>query len=185
VAGPVPEGIYEPTTCDLSAVLGTGTMGPRWRATCLHAGFGVECGTSPWGQCWRPLSPTGPSFAVDPAEAATGADVLITMRPMDPPTERSRRLYGPGPTAAVDASFGAIWISDARSGRMDATLADLATATAHLVDAPVSVSSEPAARGETRNPRRRRGPGAAARESDLRRARTISLFSSSAVVVLR
>jgi 3-hydroxyisobutyrate dehydrogenase len=60
------------------AVLGTGTMGAPMARNLLHAGFGVRVWNRTMAKA-AALAADGARPAFDPAEAATGADVLITM----------------------------------------------------------------------------------------------------------
>jgi 3-hydroxyisobutyrate dehydrogenase len=128
------------------AVLGTGTMGAPMARNLLHAGFGVRV--------WNRTLAKAPALAVDgarpasdPAEAATGADVLITMLSDGATVEDV--MTGPDGALSMLHS-GAIWIQMRTVGvEWTDRLADLADLHGvAFVDAPVSGSSKPADRGE-------------------------------------
>ena len=60
------------------AVLGTGTMGAPMARNLLHAGFGVRVWNRTMAKA-AALAADGARPASDPAAAARGAEVLITM----------------------------------------------------------------------------------------------------------
>jgi 3-hydroxyisobutyrate dehydrogenase len=128
------------------AVLGTGTMGAPMARNLLRAGFGVRV----WNRTMAKatvLVADGARPAVDPAHAATGADVLITMLTDGATVEGAMT----GPNGALSKlRSGAIWIQMSTVGvEWTNRLADLADLHGvAFVDAPVSGSSEPADRGE-------------------------------------
>jgi 3-hydroxyisobutyrate dehydrogenase len=128
------------------AVLGIGTMGTPIARNLLRAGFGVRV----WNRTpdkAAELVDDGARLGSDPAEAATRADVLITMLSDGATVERVMT----GPEGALSALRpGSIWIQMSTVGvewtdRL-AALADLHGVA--FVDAPVSGSSAPAERGE-------------------------------------
>ena len=128
------------------AVLGTGTMGAPMARTLLRAGFGVRVWNRTTAKA-EALAADGARPASDPADAATDADVLITMLTDGAAVEDV--MTGPEGALSMLRS-GAIWIQMSTVGvewtdRL-ADFADLHGVT--FVDAPVSGSSEPAERGE-------------------------------------
>ncbi|MDT7760491.1 MAG: 3-hydroxyisobutyrate dehydrogenase [Mycobacterium sp.] len=128
------------------AVLGIGTMGAPIARNLLRAGFGVRV----WNRTpdkAAELVDDGARLASDPAEAASGVDVLITMLTDGATVEDV--MTGPDGALSMLRS-GSIWIQMSTVGvewtdRL-AELADLHGVA--FVDAPVSGSSEPAERGE-------------------------------------
>jgi 3-hydroxyisobutyrate dehydrogenase len=128
------------------AVLGTGTMGAPIARNLLRAAFGVRV----WNRTpdrAAELVGEGARLGSDPADAATGADVLITMLPDGATVEDV--MTGPGGALSM-LRAGSIWLQMSTVGvewtdRL-AELADLHGVA--FVDAPVSGSSEPAERGE-------------------------------------
>jgi 3-hydroxyisobutyrate dehydrogenase len=128
------------------AVLGIGTMGAPIARNLLRAGFEVRVWNRTADKAAE-LVGGGARLASDPAEAATSADVLITMLPDGATVEGVMT----GPTGALSMlRSGSIWLQMSTVGvewadRL-AELADLYGVT--FVDAPVSGSSEPAERGE-------------------------------------
>jgi 3-hydroxyisobutyrate dehydrogenase len=128
------------------AVLGTGTMGAPMARNLVHAGFRVRV----WNRTMAKvaaLAADGARPASDPAEAANGADVLITMLTDGPTVEEV--MTGPEGTLSMLRS-GATWIQMSTVGvEWTDRLVDLADRHGvAFVDAPVSGSSEPADRGE-------------------------------------
>jgi 3-hydroxyisobutyrate dehydrogenase len=112
----------------------------------LRAGFGVRVWNRTMAKA-EALAADGARPASDPAEAATDVDVLITMLTDGAAVEGA--MTGPDGALSMLRS-GAIWIQMSTVGvewtdRL-ADFADLHGVT--FVDAPVSGSSEPAARGE-------------------------------------
>lgn len=128
------------------AVLGIGTMGAPIARNLLHAGFGVRV----WNRTpekTAELVADGARLGSDPADAATGADVLITMLTDGATVEDVMT----GPDGALSTlRSGSIWIQMSTVGvewtEQLANLADLHGVA--FVDAPVSGSSEPADKGE-------------------------------------
>jgi 3-hydroxyisobutyrate dehydrogenase len=128
------------------AVLGTGTMGAPMARNLLRAGFGVRV----WNRTpdrAAELVDGGARLGSDPADAASGADVLITMLTDGATVEGV--MSGPDGALSMLRS-GSIWLQMSTVGvewtdRL-AELADLHGVA--FVDAPVSGSSEPAERGE-------------------------------------
>jgi 3-hydroxyisobutyrate dehydrogenase len=128
------------------AVLGTGTMGAPMARNLLRAGFGVRVWNRTMAKA-AALVADGARLAVDPAHAATGADVLITMLTDGATVEDAMT----GPNGALSRLRpGAVWIQMSTVGVEWANrLADLADLHGiAFVDAPVSGSSEPAENGE-------------------------------------
>jgi 3-hydroxyisobutyrate dehydrogenase len=128
------------------AVLGIGTMGAPIARNLLRAGFGVRV----WNRTpdkAAELVDDGARLGSDPAEAASGADVLITMLSDGAAVEDVMT----GPKGALSTlRSDSTWIQMSTVGvewtdRL-AELADLHGVA--FVDAPVSGSSEPADRGE-------------------------------------
>jgi len=128
------------------AMLGAGTMGGPMARNLLHAGFGVRV----WNRAMAKaaaLAADGACPASDPAEAARGAEVLITMLTDGATVEGVMT----GPEGALSTlRSDAIWIQMSTVGvEWTHRLADLADRHGvAVVDAPVSGSSEPADRGE-------------------------------------
>jgi 3-hydroxyisobutyrate dehydrogenase len=127
-------------------MLGTGTMGAPMAGNLVHAGFRVRV----WNRTAAKIAALvadGARAAADPAEAANGADVLITMLADGAAVEDV--MTG---TDGVLSKFrsGAIWIQMSTVGvEWTDRFADLAGRHGMaFVDAPVSGSSEPAERGE-------------------------------------
>jgi 3-hydroxyisobutyrate dehydrogenase len=128
------------------AVLGTGTMGAPMARNLLHAGFGLRVWNRTMAKA-AALAADGARPAFDPAEAATDADVLITMLTDGAIVEDAMT----GPEGALSTlRSDAIWIQMSTVGvEWTDRLADLADRHGvAFVDAPVSGSSEPADRGE-------------------------------------
>jgi 3-hydroxyisobutyrate dehydrogenase len=112
----------------------------------LHAGFGVRVWNRTMAKA-AALAADGARPASDPAEAATDADVLITMLTDGAIVEDAMT----GPEGALSTlRSDAIWIQMSTVGvEWTDRLADLADRHGvAFVDAPVSGSSEPAGRGE-------------------------------------
>jgi 3-hydroxyisobutyrate dehydrogenase len=128
------------------AVLGTGTMGAPIARNLLHAGFGVRVWNRTMAKA-AALAADGARPASDPAEAARGAEVLITMLTDGATVEDV--MTGPEGALSMLGS-DAIWIQMSTVGvEWTHRLADLADRHGvAFVDAPVSGSSEPADKGE-------------------------------------
>ncbi|MFF7717727.1 NAD(P)-binding domain-containing protein [Streptomyces sp. NPDC007988] len=127
------------------AVLGCGVMGAPMARNLLRAGFEVRV----WNRTREKaeaLAGHGALVASTPAEAATDADVVITM--LADGTAVEAAMTGPGGALPVLPS-DAVWIQMSTVGlRATQRLAELADEHVAFVDAPVSGSSEPAERGE-------------------------------------
>ena len=128
------------------AVLGTGTMGAPMARNLLRAGFGVRV----WNRTVAKaavLAADGAQPARTAAAAAANADVLITMLADGAAVEQVTA----GPTGALSVLRpGAIWIQMSTVGvQWCDRLGELADCHGvRYVDAPVSGSAGPAARGE-------------------------------------
>ncbi|WP_353358114.1 NAD(P)-dependent oxidoreductase [Mycobacterium sp.] len=127
------------------AVLGTGTMGAPIARNLLHAGFNVRV----WNRTLAKAAVVGVDAhrTSTPAEAADGADVLITMLTDGAAVEHVMT----GPTGALSMlPSGAIWIQMSTIGaEWTDRLASLVTRhDVAFVDAPVSGSSRAAEEGE-------------------------------------
>jgi 3-hydroxyisobutyrate dehydrogenase len=127
------------------AFLGTGRMGGPMAANLARAGFDVRV----WDRTAShaaALTADGATVAASPAEAVTGAGILITMLADGPATEQLRS----GPDGFLAADPGVIWVQMATVGmQWTAQLADIAAAHAMVfVDAPVSGSEGPARAGQ-------------------------------------
>jgi len=127
------------------AVLGTGVMGAPIAENLIGAGFDVTV----WNrtrQRTEPLVASGAHLASSPAEAAWGADYLITMLTDGAAVENV--MTGPAGALAMLAS-DAVWIQMSTVGvRATQRLASLAEGEVGFIDAPVSGSSRPAQLGE-------------------------------------
>jgi 3-hydroxyisobutyrate dehydrogenase len=128
------------------AVLGTGRMGAPIARNLRAAGFPVRAWNRTIDKA-RPLEEAGVVVATTPAEAAAGADVLLTMLADGPATEDA--------VAGDDGAFGglrpgSIWIQMGTIG-IEWTMRLAAQAAEHdvaFVDAPVSGSDGPAREGK-------------------------------------
>lgn len=123
------------------AVLGTGTMGAPIARNLLHTGFNVRV----WNRTRAKAEVVGADAycAFTPAQAAAGADILITMLTDGAAVEQVMT----GPAGAMTAlNPDAIWIQMSTVGvEWCERLADLAVQHGvEFVDAPVSGSSEAA-----------------------------------------
>ena len=128
------------------AVLGTGQMGGPIARTLLAAGFDVRA----WNRSpakLEPLVAAGARIAADPRKAVEGAQVVITMLADGRAVEET--MLEPGGALAAMPQ-GAVWIQMGTIGPgWTGRFAGLAEhRRVHLVDAPVSGSDGPAARGE-------------------------------------
>jgi 3-hydroxyisobutyrate dehydrogenase len=128
------------------AVLGTGRMGDPIAHNLLAAGFDVRA----WNRSpakLEALAAAGARIAGDPREAVANARVVITML-ADGRTLEETMLDPGGALAAILP--GAAWIQMATIGpAWTGRFARLAEHNGvHLIDAPVSGSDGPAARGE-------------------------------------
>ena len=128
------------------ALLGAGTMGAPIARNLLRAGLDVHVWNRTPAKA-AALVADGARTASTPAEAAVGADVLITMLTDGAAVEHV--MDGPSGALATLAP-GAIWIQMSTIGvEWTDRLADLAVRhDVVFVDAPVSGSSGPAGRGQ-------------------------------------
>jgi len=127
------------------AVLGTGTMGAPMARNLVRAGFGVRV----WDRTPARASSVGSGArrASTPAQAAEGADVLITM--LTDGGAVAEVMTGPDGALSMLPS-GAVWIQMGTIG-VDWSDRLAGMAAAHdvaFVDAPVSGSSTPAEEGQ-------------------------------------
>ena len=128
------------------AMLGTGTMGAPMARNLARAGFNLRV----WNRTIAKaavLTADGAQCACTPAQAAADADVLITMLSDGAAVEQVTA----GPTGALSALSGdAVWIQMSTVGvQWCDRLGELAARNGvAFMDAPVSGSTEPAARGE-------------------------------------
>jgi 3-hydroxyisobutyrate dehydrogenase len=141
---PAHPGRRNTTATPAIAFLGTGRMGGPMAANLARAGFDVRV----WDRTAShaaTLTADGATAAASPAEAVTGAGILITMLADGPATEQLRS----GPDGFAAAAPGTIWVQMATVGMQ--WTARLAAAAAHemvFVDAPVSGSEGPARAGQ-------------------------------------
>lgn len=129
----------------LVAVLGLGTMGAGMAHRLLGAGFPLKLfNRNP--ERYRPFEGSPAQLCKSPAEAATGADIVISMVSDD---DVSRAIWqGPGGALAA-ASSGAILIeSSTLSLAWVRELAELSRSRGcHFLDAPVTGSKDQAEAG--------------------------------------
>ncbi|PKW15768.1 NAD(P)-dependent oxidoreductase [Saccharopolyspora spinosa] len=123
------------------ALLGTGTMGAPMARNLLGAGFPVRVWNRTRAKA-APLSADGATVAETPAEAARGADVLITML-LDAPS-----TVAAGEAAVPELAPGAVWVQMGTIGLAGLAEAHAAAGGVTLVDAPVLGTKLPAERGE-------------------------------------
>ncbi|MFD4555677.1 NAD(P)-dependent oxidoreductase [Streptomyces sp. NPDC058469] len=127
------------------AVLGVGVMGAPMARNLLRAGFDVRVWNRTRARA-EALAAQGACVASSPAEAASDADLLITML-TDGPAVESAMTGSAGALATLPAQ--AVWVQMSTVGTSATQhLAELADQSVAFVDAPVSGSSEPAERGE-------------------------------------
>jgi 3-hydroxyisobutyrate dehydrogenase len=142
---PAHPGRSDRTATPAIAFLGMGRMGGAMAANLARAGFDVRV----WDRTAShaaALTADGATAAASPAEAVTGAGILITMLADGPVTEQL--LSGPDGFLAADP--GVIWVQMATVG-MQWTARLAGAAAAHgmvFVDAPVSGSEGPARAGQ-------------------------------------
>lgn len=127
-----------------AAVLGTGIMGAAMARSLMKSGFEVNA----WNRSKEKAEPPakdGSKIADTPAEAAEGADFLITMLPN---AEVTAEVVGDG--ALGKLADGAVWIQIGTVGiEGSESLASLASERGvAFVDAPVLGTKEPAEAGE-------------------------------------
>lgn len=128
------------------AFLGMGTMGSGMAGRLLDAGFSVAAWNRSAGRA-DALRQRGATIAVSPREAASNADVVISMVADD---VASRRVWSAGDGALSGLKSGAVAIECSTvSPGWIAELAQLTAAKgASLLDAPVTGSKGHAAAGE-------------------------------------
>jgi 3-hydroxyisobutyrate dehydrogenase-like beta-hydroxyacid dehydrogenase len=128
--------------------LGLGIMGSRMAANLQHKGFAVTAWTHTAGKAdaWA-AEHEGARAAATPAEAAAGADIIISMV-VDGEQVRSILLDGEG-AAAAGATPGTLFIDMSTIAPADARAigAELAQRGHAFVDAPVTGSSPRAEAG--------------------------------------
>lgn len=132
-------------TVSTIAVLGTGIMGRPMAANLLAAGFRVRAWNRTLDKA-RPLAEQGADICATPREAATGADIVLTMLADG---EAVRQVMA-GPDGVLAQDSRPLWIQAGTVG-VDATaqLAELAeSAGLTFVDAPVLGTKQPAEQGE-------------------------------------
>jgi len=128
------------------ALLGTGTMGAAMGRNLLGAGFAVRAWNRTAAKA-RPLAEAGASVAASPAEAASGAGILLTMLADGQAVEATVA----GPSGALEVlGDGALWVQSSTVGADDTErLAELAREHGvGFVDAPVLGTKQPAEKGE-------------------------------------
>lgn len=126
------------------AVLGTGIMGGAMAKNLLASGMDVRV----WNRSKEraePLADDGAKVADSPAEAAEGADFLITMLPN---ADVTAEVVGDG--ALENLADGAVWIQTGTVGvEGDEKLQEVARGRGvTYVDAPVLGTKQPAENGE-------------------------------------
>jgi 3-hydroxyisobutyrate dehydrogenase len=133
-------------TATIIAVLGAGTMGAPMARNLLSAGFGVRIWNRTVAKA-AALAAEGAHKACTPADAVSGAEVLITMLADGAAVEQVTAE----PTGALSVlGRDAVWIQMSTVGVEWSERLGV-SADRHgveFVDAPVSGSAEPAARGE-------------------------------------
>ncbi|MGB8996154.1 MAG: NAD(P)-dependent oxidoreductase [Pseudonocardiaceae bacterium] len=125
------------------AVLGTGIMGAGMVRSLVKAGLDVTV----WNRSAekaRPLADDGAKIAADPAEAVSGADVVVTMLfDVDAVAEVMQRALAATPQHAVWAQTSTVGLAGTQQ------LAELAARYGRgYVDAPVLGTKKPAEQGE-------------------------------------
>ena len=125
--------------------LGLGRMGGPMAANIVRAGFRVA-GFDPVPAAVEAAAEAGVRSAGSPAEAAEGADIVVTMLPEH--RHVSEAAFGDGGAAGV-VRPGALWIEMSTIGPSDsdALREDLAARGIRMVDAPVGRTPEDARRG--------------------------------------
>jgi 3-hydroxyisobutyrate dehydrogenase len=128
------------------AVLGTGIMGEPMAANLLKAGFAVQAWNRTAAKA-EPLAEQGATIAGTPAEAAQGADFVLTML-SDGPTVHSVMSGPEGALSTMDKD--AVWLQMSTVGLQHTErLAGLAAeAAVAFVDAPVLGTKQPAIDGK-------------------------------------
>jgi 3-hydroxyisobutyrate dehydrogenase len=127
------------------AVIGTGRMGGPMAANLARGGFDMRVWDRTVAHA-EPLAAGGAVVAASPAEAATGAAIVITMLADGAATEQAAT----GPGGLLDAGPGIIWVQMGTVGvEWTTRLAGIAADRgAVFVDAPVSGSEGPARAGQ-------------------------------------
>jgi 3-hydroxyisobutyrate dehydrogenase len=125
------------------AFLGTGTMGEPMARNLLTAGYQVRVWNRTRAKA-EPLAADGATVVDSPAEAASGADILITMLIDSAATAEA------GAAAAAELPETAVWVQMGTIGVAGlATVAGLAAERGlPLVDAPVLGTRAPAEQGK-------------------------------------
>ncbi|MGP4021578.1 NAD(P)-dependent oxidoreductase [Saccharopolyspora sp. 5N708] len=123
------------------AFLGTGTMGAPMVRNLLAAGFPVRVWNRTPAKA-APLSADGATVAETPAEAARGADVLITML-LD-----AAATVEAGRAAVAELPPGAVWVQMGTIGLAGLSQVSAVADGVTLVDAPVVGTKLPAEQGE-------------------------------------
>jgi 3-hydroxyisobutyrate dehydrogenase len=142
---PARTGRDDRTATPVVAVIGTGRMGGPMAANLARGGFDVRVWDRTVAHA-EPLAAGGAVVAASPAEAATGAAIVITMLADGAATEQAAT----GPGGLLDAGPGIIWVQMGTVGvEWTTRLAGLAADhDAVFVDAPVSGSEGPARAGQ-------------------------------------
>lgn len=125
------------------AILGTGIMGAPMARNLLAAGFEVRA----WNRTTekaRPLADDGATVAESPEEAASGADILLTM------LADAEAVADPAERALGSLSDGSIWLQTSTVGiegndRLSGLAANRGVT---YVDAPVLGTKQPAEQGQ-------------------------------------
>jgi 3-hydroxyisobutyrate dehydrogenase len=133
-----PGGRYDRPMATSVAVLGTGIMGAPMARNLARAGFEVRA----WNRSREksaPLAQDGIAVADDPAGAARGADVVLTMLADGPTTAEV--------IAAAAPAAGTVWLQMGTIG-VDWTRRLADSTDLVLVDAPVAGSDGPARDGQ-------------------------------------
>jgi len=145
-ATPVQAGRHDQAAVPVVAFLGTGRMGGPMAANLARGGFQVHAWNRT-GSRAAALAADGATVAASPAQAVSGATVVITMLADGPATEQA--AIGPDGFLTV-AKTGTTWVQMATVG-IDWTTRLAGLAAAHGVvfaDAPVSGSEGPAKAGQ-------------------------------------
>ena len=143
---PDPEGTPAHPHTPIIAFLGTGTMGAPMAANLARAGFTVRAWDRTTSHA-EALATDGVTVTTSPAQAVTGAGILITMLADGPATDQA--WFGPDGLLQA-AGPGLIWIQMATVG-LDWTDRFVNLTTRYgvsFIDAPVSGSQGPATAGQ-------------------------------------
>jgi len=128
------------------AVLGLGIMGSRMAHRLLGAGFPITVYNRTADKA-GPLADAGATVAATPREAATGADIVISMVSNDQ-ISREVWLGQDGAAAALKPGSVAIESSTLSVGWVRELAGEIASRGAELIDAPVTGSKMHAGSGE-------------------------------------